>query len=261
MAVPTNAKLRQTAGMVDKIGNFGSFPPTEAYRDKFLGQGLLLNLTDPDCTAAQVIGVRSHKVWCGVWYPVPPAGENGAARAGWINSKIAQIDVDLQAANQAKVDICWLNLEGYTTVQWRAFLWGISGARGWRGKDGVVGSTGGYRSGLATGVVDEPFKDGSIKPHKDFMAARIQLGVEGFYGPVAGQNPDMTPADHVRAVIDRLTGFRSDGTTHADEAYPAAQVVGCYDAALGSIVNPKQPLLLRGGLHFTVERARQVGLL
>lgn len=284
MSVPKSVKLRQTAGMVGKIGNFGSFPPTEAYRDNFRGQGILLNLQDPDAIgmkgAKQIAGIRSHKVWAGVWEPVPPQGDDGAMRARLIDEKIRAIDAELAklavdasqpdwlraGAAQGKVDVVWLNLEGYTISQWREFLWGHTGVnagdpliRGWRGSGGIDNGAG-YHNGMATGVVDEPFKDGTVKPHVDLMKARVMLGVEGFYGPTS-QWVDMTPADHLRAYIDRITGQRNDGTKVAAEAWPIDQVVGCYDAALGAIVTPAEPLLLRGGLHFTLERAQQRDLL
>lgn len=255
MTVPTNVKLRQVAGMCDRIANFGSWPPTEAYRDRMGGQGVLLNLQDPDATGAkgatQVRGIRSHQLWAGVWHPVPPSGDDGALRAKLIDEKIRAIDTELVETRDPKVDVVWLNLEGYTIQQWLDFLWGQTpDVKGWRGAGGVRGSSGGYRPGIATGVVDEPFKDGSVKPHKDFMAARFMVAVEGFYGPTQSQ-PDMTPADHPQALIDRIV----------QDSYPPEQVVGCYDAALGSIVTPHQPLRIRGGLHFTLERARQAQII
>lgn len=280
MTVPTNPKLRQVAGVVDKVANFGAWPPAVAYKDTFNGEGMLLNLQEqqnPVWFAMQIAGIRSHGLWAGVWHPVPAAGDDGAARAKWIHDRIAAIDAELVKlsnspdplapfAKQGKVDIVWLNLEGYTSSQWREFLWGRPSAlpgpqvRGWRGSAGAFGSTGGYRNGISTGVVDEPFKDGTVKPHADLMAARVMLAVEGFYGPTS-QWVDMTPADHVQAIVDRLRGFRSDGTFHDDEAWPFDQVVGCYDAALGTIVNPDEPLLIRSGLHFTLDRARGFQLL
>jgi hypothetical protein len=270
MSVPTSPKLRQTAGMVDRIQNFGSFPPTEAYRDTFGGQGILLNLLDPDATgvkgALQVKGIRSHGLWAGVWHPVPQADDDGALRARLIDEKIRAIDAELVAQGQPKIDVVWLNFEGYTINQWRDFLWGYPSAipgsdvKGWRGKNGARGSSGGYRWGIATGFVDEPFQDGSVKPMGDLMDARLMLAVEGFYGPTT-EWVDMTPADHLRAYIDRITGQRNGGVKVSSEAWPIDQVVGCYDAALGSIVTPHEPLLLRCGLHFTLERARQRGLI
>lgn len=261
MTVPTNPRLRQVAGLVDRIANFGSFPPTEAYRDTFKGQGVLLNLQDPDAVgakgAAQVRGIRSHHVWAGVWHPVPPAGDEGSLRARLIDEKIRAIDTELVKTGDPKIDVVWLNLEDYSISQWREFLWGHAPVnpgdtiKGWRGANGAIGSTGGYRNGIATGVVDEPFKDGSVKPHADFQLARCQLGVEGFYGPTS-EWPDMTPADHPQAIVDRIV----------QDGYPAEQVVGCYDAALGKIVGPPaEPLLIRGGLHFTLERARQAQII
>lgn len=276
MSVPTNPKLRQVASLVDKVSNFGSWPPTEAYRDVFHGQGVCLNLQDASLQtdqafASQIDGIRSHFVWAGVWHPVPPAGDDGAARAKWIHDKITAIDKVLVAQGKPKIELVWLNLEGYTISQWREFIWGRPmpmgpGVKGWRGVSGVKAVSGGWRSGFSTGIVDEPFKDGSVKPHPDFLLGRFELAVEGFYGPTS-TNPDMTPADHPQAIADRVRGFRSDGTIHTDEAYPADQVVGCYDAALGSVVEnpttgqPAEPILIRHGLHFTLERARQVSLI
>ncbi len=265
MSVPISLKLRDNAALVDKISNFGSFPPTQAYRDLWQGEGLLLNLHDISMPTAaafadQIIGIRSHGVWAGVWEPVPASGDDGTDRAKIIHEKIAAIDAELAKRGQtiaarAKIDIVWLNLEGYTITQWREFLWGriaidgITKIKGWRGSGGQVGSTGGYRSGIATGVVDEPFKDGSVKPHPDFKTARIELGVEGFEG-------DMTPVDHVAAVLDRIEGARWDGTIFPEEAYPIEQVLGCYDGALARRgVRPKH-----GGLHFTLDRMREYGL-
>lgn len=269
--------------MVDKVSNFGDWPPTAAFRDAFKANGILFNLTDgtPAQIARQIAGARSHDVFAGVWHPVPPSNDRGSMRAKWIHETIQKIDAELallsataaepafirQGASMGKVDVVWLNLEGYTISQWKSFIWGDppvlpgQSTKGWRGVDGAFGSAGGYRSGIATGVVDEPFKDGSVKPHKDFMAARFMLAVEGFYGPTASW-PDMTPADHPQAMIDRIFGHRMDGTTHGDEAYPPEQVVGCYDAALGRVVGPPaEPLLIRSGLHFTLERAGQAGII
>lgn len=266
MPVPSSAKLRQVAGLVDRIGNFGGFPPTVAFRDAFKAHGVCLNLHDPAIAepakaAAQIAGIRSHDCWAGVWEPVPPGGDDGALRAVTIDAAIDRIDLELVKLDQPKIDIVWLNLEGYTIAQWQAFLWGKPGGiKGWRGVNGSQGSAGGVRSGVATGVVDEPFKDGSVKPMVDLMVARVMLAVEGFYGPTA-QWPDMTPADHPRAIVDRITGYRNGGQLVAAEAWPADQVVGCYDAALGAIVRPSEPLLIRSGLLFTLERARNVGLI
>jgi hypothetical protein len=261
MTVPTNPKLRDTAAIVDKISNFGSWPPTQAYRDLWQGEGILLNLHDVSMPTAaafadQVVGVRSHGVWCGVWEPVPPGGDDGAGRAKIIHEKIAAIDAELVARKQPKIDVTGLNLEGYTTTQCLEFLWGriavdgITKIKGWRGAGGQKTNVGGYRSGMACYWIDEPFKDGSVKPHVDLKNARMMLAVEGFEG-------DMTPVDHVAAVLDRIEGTRWDGTNFDEEAYPVEQVLGCYDGALGRKgVRPKH-----GGLQFTLDRMREYGLL
>jgi hypothetical protein len=265
VSVPTSPKLRDTAAIVDKISNFGSFPPTQAYRDLWQGEGLLLNLHDVSMPTAaayadQIIGIRSHGVWAGVWEPVPPSGDDGAGRAKIVHENIAAIDAELAKRGQttaarAKIDVVGLNLEGYSPTQAVEFLWGrigvdgITKIKGWRGSGGQRGSNTGYRYGMASYWIDEPFKDGSVKPHADLMLARIMLAVEGFTG-------DMTPVDHVAAILDRIEGCRWDGTIFPEEAYPIEQVLGCYDGALGRRgVRPKH-----GGLHFTLDRMREYGL-
>jgi hypothetical protein len=271
MTVPTSPYFRMKMGMLDGISNFGSFPPTVAFCDAFKADGILLNLRDPAIStpaalAAQIVGIRSHQKVAGVWHPVPPSGDDAIARASWIHSRIADVDLELGKQGQPKLGICWLNFENYSIQQWQWFLWGKPGFRGWRGVNGTKSNTGGLRSGFATGFVDMPGQDGSVRPHADLMTARIMYAVEAFYGPTA-QWPDMTPADHWTYMADRLQGRRADGTIHGDEAYPIDQLVGCYDAALGAVVRdaahgiPAEPLLIRSGLLFTCERARNVGLI
>jgi len=258
-------------GMVDRIGDFGSFPPTEAFKAAYKAHGILLNLRDPavataDALANQIAGIRSHGMFAGVWHPVPPSGDDAIARATWIHNRILDTDSKLGAMGQPKTEVCWLNFENYSIQQWLWFLWGKPGYKGWRGAEGVrFLNQGGLRTGLATGFVDMPGQDGSVRPHVDIQAARLMYSVEGFYGPTA-QWPDMTPADHYAYMLDRLRGRRSDGTIHGDEAYDADQLVGCYDAALGALVRDPahgvaaEPLLIREGLLFTLDRARNAGI-
>lgn len=275
MSVPASPKLTQVAGLVNRVSNFGAFPPTEAFAKAYKAQGILFNLQDPGLfgaagMAAQIAGARTHIDWAGVWHPVPPHGDDGAARAKWIHDRITAIDAELAKRQEPKLDVVWHNLEAYTLAQWRAFIWGDAPngipRKGWRGAGGVRGSGGGYRPGLASGIVDQGFQDGTVSPHEDFMMGRFQYAVEGFYGPTS-EWPDMTPNDHPQAIVDRLGGRRSDGTIHPEDAYPTAQVVGCYDAALGWVVAnpakgiPAEPLLVRRGLIFTVERALQAGII
>lgn len=256
MTIPTSLRLRSRVGLVDKIANFGSWPPTQAYRDSRLqGQGILLNLHDPDAVgvkgAAQILGIRSHRLFAGVWQPVPPSGDDGALRAKLIDEKIDAIDTELAKQGHPKIDCVGLNLEGYTVPQIREFLWGRPGVKGWRGSGGVLGSSDGYRSGIACWWIDEPYKDGTVKPMQDLMAARMMLAVEEFAG--AGWAGDMTPVDGQRTILDRVEGRRSDGSMRADEAWPTDQVVACYDAGRG--------VEIRYGLHFTLDRARQFGVI
>src|SRR6185436_7108534 len=223
-------------------------------------EGLLLKIGDVSIPSAaamatQIIGVRSHDCWAGVWNPVPPSGDDGAGRAKIIHENIAAIDAELAKQNQPKIDIVGLNLEGYSITQILEFLWGriavdgIKKIKGWRGSGGQRGSSSGWRSGIASYWIDEPYKDGSVKPHVDLKAARMMLAVEGFQG-------DMTPVDHPAAILDRIEGCRWDGTIFPEEAYPIEQVLGCYDGALGRKgVRPKH-----GGLHFTLDRMREYGL-
>lgn len=257
--------LHGIAGMVDRVANFGNWPPTEAYAKAFKATGLLFNLQDPALStpakaAAQIAGARTHIGWVGVWYPVPGQAEQGAQLADQISRRIGEIDAELGKQGEPKVSAVWLNFESFGIDRWREFLWGRPGVKGWRGIDGRRGSSSGLRPGLATGAVDQPFQDGSVVPHAELMEARLMYAVEGFYGPTSDW-PDMTPADHPQALLDRVRGARAGGTVKTEEAYPFEQVVGCYDAALGRVVNPAEPLLIRSGLHFTLERARQAQII
>lgn len=218
--------------MVDRISNFGSFPPTARLHERWGVRLVLLNHADPLATRAQMQGIESHDCVAGSWEPVPLdlGGFDGVAFAKRVHDRVFELGSR----------VVGLNLEALTITQIRDFLWGRPGARGWRGVGGVVGSTGGWNGGIPCFWIDEPFKDGTVKPHSDLKTARMMLAVEGFDGI-------MRQIDHPRAILDRVLGFRNgSGINVPSDAYPAEQVTGCYDAALG--------IRIRQGLYFTAEQ-------
>lgn len=268
MSVPTSPILRSRVGLVDVVGNFGDWPPTKAYKESRLaGQGVLLKIGDPAVAdpakaALQVAGIRSHGLVAGFWQPVPPAGDDGPARAKKIDDFLDAVELKLAALAASahewakfasgKIPCVGLNLEGYDLKQTLEFLWGRpGGVRGWRGSNGQEGSSTGYRPGVACWWIDEPFKDGSVKPMASLKLAKMMLAVEEFLGK--GFLGDMTPADGQRAIVDRIEGRRSDGSIALEEAWPPQQVVACYDAGRG--------VEIRYGLHFTLDRARQFNVI
>lgn len=230
MTVPTSPYLRLKGVLVDRISNFGSFPPTAKLRDRWGIRLILLNHADPLVDRAQMLAIEQQGVFAGSWEPVPDSGSDGVELAARISVRVGVL----------QPRVIGLNLEALTMQKIRDFLWGRPGHKGFRGANGVVGSTDGLRPGLAAYWIDEPFKDGSVKPHVDLKLARMMLAVEGFDGP-------MNQIDHPRAIQDRVEGFRDgSGIRIPAEAYPSEQLVGCYDAALG--------IRIRSGLYFDAER-------
>jgi hypothetical protein len=233
MTVPSSPLFHTVGVLVDRIDTFGSFPPTAKLRDRFGVKVVYLNHADPKATKEQMDGIRSHGVAAGSWEPVPlsPPAADGVALAAKVSARISELGSDV---------VC-LNLEALTIEQIRDFLWGRPGSKGYRGSNGVIGSTDGLRPGKPSVWADEPFKDGSVKPIGDLVAARMMLAPELFMG-------DMGSVDWCRVVLDLATGFRASGPAVAEERVPPEQILATYDAAN----LPKQRI--RKGILFTADR-------
>jgi hypothetical protein len=233
MTVPASPLLHTIGALVNSIDSFGSFPPTEKLRDRFGVTVVYLNHADPKATREQMDGIRSHRVAAGSWEPVPdpPSLADGVALAAKVSARVGELGSDA----------VYLNLEGLSIQQIRDFLWGRPGSKGYRGSNGVVGTTDGLRPRKPTLWGDEPFKDGSVKPLADLVAARMMLAPELFMG-------DMGAVDWCRVVLDLATGFRASGPAVAEDRVPPEQIVATYDAAN----LPKQRI--RKGILFTAER-------
>jgi hypothetical protein len=231
MTVPSSPLFHTIGALVDKIDTFGSFPPTEKMRDRFGVKVLYLNHADTKATREQMDGIRSHNVAAGSWEPVPPSQVDGVELAAKVSARIGELGSE----------VVYLNLEGLTIQQIRDFLWGRSGSKGYRGSHGVVGSQDGLRPGKPTVWGDEPFKDGSVKPIGDLVAAGMMFAPELFTG-------DMASVDWCRVVLDLAGGFRAAGVPVAEERVPPEQILATYDAAN----LPKQRI--RKGILFTADR-------
>jgi hypothetical protein len=231
MTVPSSPLFHTVGALVDKIDTFGSFPPTEKMRDRFGVKVLYLNHADTKATREQMDGIRSHNVAAGSWEPVPPSQVDGVELAAKVSARIGELGSE----------ITYLNLEGLTIQQIRDFLWGRSGAKGYRGSHGVIGSMDGLRPGKPTVWGDEPFKDGSVKPIGDLVTAGMMFAPELFTG-------DMGSVDWCRVVLDLASGFRAAGAPVASDRVPPEQILATYDAAN----LPKQRI--RKGILFTADR-------
>lgn len=226
---------------IDKIGNFGSFPPyarIAAQNDPII-DGILFNPTDPDVTPARMNEARAKLTNRGTHFLVGIMWD-----PSWDGYPVASVAVQKLEAHIVRLAPDYVVVDGeiHNAFWIRDFLWGsVTGAgvalRGYRGVGGNRNLVGGTRPGKATDWTLESNQDGNWNQlpagdtvYTDMAMARMSPIVQPYGG-------GMEPFSQETA-LKYVTSL----------GFPVAWVHLCHDPAKGL------PSRVRAGVIFSADR-------